>query len=630
VLSWLVSGLVLVGCTGCAAGVGSAHPFAVAGVADLDGLEAGSPRRVLEGEWAFFDRTFLDPAALAAGTELSAPTHLVEIPSYWNRLPVDGGARHGGHGYGSYLLELTNVPERSDLGLMLKYACTSYRLFVVQPGRPPPIEPVLESGTVAARRSAAVPGHHPQLGPIGAVGGPLYLLVHVSNFAHRGGGLCAPPVLDEHANLRHRYHLKRTFDAAIVGMLAVLTLYNLSMFRQRPEERASLWLAALAGVVLVRMLAAEAFFELFAGGSSALLFEWSYKSEYLAIPLGCIAMAHFFRHTFPDHLGPSLARFTLWPGLTLVAFTLVTPLPLYSRFVHVYLAFLVLCILYGAVQLVRAWRAGAPHAATVCVGCIPVIAASCYDSAVAESVTYSVYLLPYSMILFIYTQGRVVANRFSDALATSQRLSDDLEDEVGRQTVELRRRTEELERAQRELEILASTDALTGVGNRLSFEQEYAREWRRARRHRRPLAVLLIDVDHFKAINDRHGHIAGDRCLQAVARALAQSARRPADRLARYGGEEFVLVLAETEVDRALAVAERILETVRGLGVDDEGEPIPLFVSIGVAAGVPGEDDEERALLAAADRALYRAKGEGRDRAVVEAVIEPQRAVETD
>ncbi|WP_349974838.1 sensor domain-containing diguanylate cyclase [Pseudomonas sp. WHRI 8519] len=174
---------------------------------------------------------------------------------------------------------------------------------------------------------------------------------------------------------------------------------------------------------------------------------------------------------------------------------------------------------------------------------------------------------------------------------------------------ELRRRHE----AEQGLATLAATDSLTGLANRRRLDQVLRQEWARAQRNRRPLAVLMVDVDHFKAFNQRHGHAGGDHALREVAKTIEQCIRRPADLAARYGGEEFQVVLPETELSGARLLAERIRTHVEALApfADDAHA---VTVSIGISVHTPGTQQDLATMLGAADEALYRAKAKGRNR----------------
>ena len=174
---------------------------------------------------------------------------------------------------------------------------------------------------------------------------------------------------------------------------------------------------------------------------------------------------------------------------------------------------------------------------------------------------------------------------------------------------EISRRAE----AEEKLEELATTDALTGLKNRRRFDTDIDSEWRRAVRQKSPLALLMIDADHFKAYNDTFGHQAGDQVLIGVAICISDSVRRAGDCAARYGGEEFAVLLPGLTAVQALGVAE----TVRLKVERWSGQPTATTVSIGVASATPAPNMEWHQLLNAADKALYAAKANGRNRCVL-------------
>jgi diguanylate cyclase (GGDEF)-like protein len=174
----------------------------------------------------------------------------------------------------------------------------------------------------------------------------------------------------------------------------------------------------------------------------------------------------------------------------------------------------------------------------------------------------------------------------------------------------------ELKRYRDFLEDLSLVDGLTGIGNRRRFDEFLTREWRRSRRARTPLSLLLLDVDFFKAFNDRYGHAAGDDCLREVAATIAMLVRRPGDLCARYGGEEFAAILPHTDLPGARLLGERIREAVMALEIAHAGSSVApvVTVSIGVAAIDPAAEPGPDQLLRRADLRLYEAKTAGRNR----------------
>ena len=186
-------------------------------------------------------------------------------------------------------------------------------------------------------------------------------------------------------------------------------------------------------------------------------------------------------------------------------------------------------------------------------------------------------------------------------------------------TQQVAQRTDALREANEQLVRIAAMDALTGIANRREFNRQFLQAWRNHAGRSAPMAVLIADIDAFKAYNDTYGHLEGDTALAAVASAMAAQVRGAADLAARYGGEEFAVLLPDCGPDDAMAVAQRMLAAVRALGIPHRASDAASHVtlSIGVASLVPQAGDAPDGLLRAADQALYRAKAEGRDRALL-------------
>lgn len=220
--------------------------------------------------------------------------------------------------------------------------------------------------------------------------------------------------------------------------------------------------------------------------------------------------------------------------------------------------------------------------------------------------------------------GRIYAAGACDYIAKPLHI----EEVVARVQAVLRSREEIAHRVARERELVAANrkllrlvtvDPITGVANRRAFNDAMERVWRSGARYNFEVALLMIDVDHFKPYNDQLGHPAGDECLKRVATTLAAALFRPDDFLARYGGEEFAVILPRTGLDGACAVAERLRMTIQNLNIEHPASPTGdrLSISQGVACQIPECASSAAQIIVLADQALYQAKRSGRNRVSV-------------
>ncbi|RTE65575.1 sensor domain-containing diguanylate cyclase [Amphritea opalescens] len=170
--------------------------------------------------------------------------------------------------------------------------------------------------------------------------------------------------------------------------------------------------------------------------------------------------------------------------------------------------------------------------------------------------------------------------------------------------------------AEEEVRNLARLDGLTDIPNRRTFDEFLHNEWRRCLRLNKPICLAIVDLDHFKLLNDHYGHQIGDECLIKIGKLLKKFACRPGDICARYGGEEFALIWADTPLEQAERLSNELLAKIVALGIPNERSPTDdyLTASIGLAMSVPEKDSNERELISLADSMLYRAKESGRNK----------------
>ena len=200
-----------------------------------------------------------------------------------------------------------------------------------------------------------------------------------------------------------------------------------------------------------------------------------------------------------------------------------------------------------------------------------------------------------------------------------------LQEEIRSRTLaqrELERANKELDRVNSRLEFLAAHDELTELANRRHFNNILEKAWLNSHREQSPISLIFCDIDYFKQYNDTYGHLQGDACLKQVATTFKAVLKRPLDLAARYGGEEFAMILPNTDVAGAEALARRIQQGIEELAIVHQGSQLGdrLTVSLGISGMIPGEKNSINTLIAEADKALYRAKAAGRNRTIVSVI----------
>ena len=289
-------------------------------------------------------------------------------------------------------------------------------------------------------------------------------------------------------------------------------------------------------------------------------------------------------------------------GALAALITVIIPLASHSPWAQAYLVTLAVVGVYiNTVQRTRFWPAVGVMALILCEHVYALTVLPAQDAQL--SVALTLFLVATAAFALYCNYGLERDERHSYLLRRRQ--------------LALRRR---LNAANEELGRHARLDPLTGLSNRRHFDEFVRQSWEDAARRGAELALLLVDIDHFKAYNDRFGHQAGDDCLVAVAQALVSCVRRPGDLVARWGGEEFAVVLPNTDAATAALVAERMRVAVAARSHVDEGRALEgtVTASVGLAHARPHAADDVNvgvhALVAEADDALYRAKQAGRNR----------------
>lgn len=402
--------------------------------------------------------------------------------------------------------------------------------------------------------------------------------------AHTDDALILPMRLLDAQALEHARTLTHYSYGALYGFLLALLAYNLMLYAGL-KERNNLNYSIYLGTFILLNLS-------YTGHAGAWLWPDSLLLKRYAILLLMGAMAwlglHFARHFLElDAHAPRLARAVQQAANAVMLLLLLCvifdwhALANYVAFVSV-LIYTLLMVLLGVISL-RHGRVAARYflAATLC---------GMFGTAITDLAVWG--LIPFSTLTYRAVDIGILLEATLLALALAY---------------QMRRH----QQARLKAETLARIDPLTGLLNRRAFLEQGNALWSTALRHGQPLALIMLDLDHFKSINDQHGHDMGDSCLIATARLLTQQCRT-GDILARWGGEEFLLLLPATSLQEALQLAERLRQALAGLSLDSTQAGLSLSASFGVIAREQQEQLEQ--LINAADERLYQAKQSGRNR----------------
>ena len=433
------------------------------------------------------------------------------------------------------------------------------------------------------------------------------------------GALHLPLILRTPAHLMARDHDEQFILGLYYGILLAMFIYNTMLFAS-VRDRSYLYYSLYIGAWSLMQM-----------GLNGLAFEYLWPNSphwaNIAVPFFVgvnICMTTLFSKSFLqiEVIAPGLTRYFngfVVLGLAVMAGVFVLPYTSATKIAQggalaecaFVLAAGAYCLRRGGMQaryFMLAWS-------VLLLGAIMYVM---QNSGMIQSVFITEYGLQIGSAVEVLLFSLALAHRLKvlqdENIRIQREAAELLEERVKQRTLELDGALAHLSEAHQQLTEVSKNDGLTGVRNRATFNERIAAEWQRGTREKKSICVLMVDIDHFKRINDTHGHLIGDVCLKAVASALAAQIHRSGDAVFRFGGEEFALLLPNTDLEGAAFLAEQARHSIEQLNLAPNGQPIPMTVSIGVACLLPASEASYDALLDTADKALYRAKHEGRNR----------------
>ncbi|MDC7222099.1 MAG: GGDEF domain-containing protein [Spirochaetales bacterium] len=540
------------------------YPLAEQGVLDLREVES-TDIQPLFGEWEF----------IAEGGE----RFMLTVPGGWEE--VSGY----NFGKGRYRLTILRSPSPREVAFFMPELSQKYK--VTSNGR------IIYNSIVANRRSGKFSR------PILVLGRETTLVVEIEldNSFFREGGLHHAPLYGSFNDIMQIRNRNIITETAIVSIALFIFLYNLFLYLMKYSDISALYLGLGALAFALRGLfegeyIAELLFPTFSK-------EISYRANFCLLYLGMSAMTLFLfkvfspRRKFTVRMIYGLCFF----AVALAVASALVPMRVLSLSIYVIQSYGLVLLLICLFMILWGVKNRREDSWIILIGILILLAFGIADIWSIHGNLRVVSGTQKGLILLLLALFVVITRKFGRAYFRAEKLSHDLEGEVARQTEELKK--------------LSFTDSLTGVNNRRRFLELAQREVIIHRRHKRSLGVMMMDLDHFKLINDRYGHSCGDKALVYLAR-LCTNEIRESDILGRLGGEEFAVILLETELSGAHDVAERIRRKLEESTLRRNDDIPPMTISIGLVLLQDGESLEEA--MARADALMYSAKKGGRNR----------------
>jgi diguanylate cyclase (GGDEF)-like protein len=556
-------------------------------------IDAGD-RVELGGDWWFEFGQHLTPSELMDQIQ-DQNLELVPTPSSWHNFIKPDRANPSLDGIATYATRITFDRKPSKpISLLVPYITDGYRIMWMPYNQPEKAMFLGQSGDWETGKNTA---REDMLYAIPAEKDGI-LITYVAKTRSFQGGILEPfTIQDSHVAL----NLKGINDfarALMMGAILIMSIHYFVQYFHWRNNLSLLLLSLICFVMLIRSMGVSGNTDLLLSYLTPDHFTVRLRAEYLTIVIGPTAFLHFFhsliRGLFPKRFLQGVWTLTLILAIT----TLIIPFNVMTKNLLVYqihmltVSFIALFSLFWP-----AWK-GKPFARLLLVGTAILALGVLNDVYASISVSYHIYLIEFFVFFFLIFQAQVVGIKLNETVSLSARLKSE---------------KQKLEHKHDKALLDSQLDHLTGLYNRKAFEELFNLTWQHSLISQESLSIILIDLDHFKDINDVHGHLIGDEVLIYIASLLRSQNLRKGDFISRYGGEEFVLILPDTRLEDAYNIAEKLrIAIAHAPAYEDNLINLRITTSIGVFATIPKEENYKSA-LGKADEALYKAKNNGRN-----------------
>ncbi|WP_078556289.1 diguanylate cyclase [Bacillus alkalicellulosilyticus] len=560
----------------------------------------------LEGEWKIYWDELVTHEMLE-NTDIEP--EVLHVPLLWSKIDRP-------EGFATYRLLITGLVEGEIYSLKMMDFHSAYSMWL--DGRE-----VASAGVVGKTAEQEQPQFNTQRVTFIGTGQTTELLIQISNFHFREGGIWFPPTIGLVEQVQQAHTNYVAFEYMLFASLILVGVIHIGQYINRRKDKVPLWFGLFCIAISLRSIAVGEIILVnwFPEAPMEVVTKFSYFWYYISVPF----FSYFLYYMFREEASERVTKINAFLGFIFSSLVLMTPAIVYSNVLIIYNSITVVVIIYFLVVLLNAVKKNRRGSVLMLFCYILFASTVIFDILVAQNVVYGKPLTAFGLLIFVFAQSYVTFSKQSRAFREVETIREQLKEANESLDEKIRNRTKELEDSQQQLltmneqlRKLSYLDGLTNVANRRLFDKKLSEQWDVSNEKKESICLLLLDVDYFKLYNDEYGHLSGDDCLKQIALVLQNTFNKKSQLVARFGGEEFAILLPNTARSEAVELANRCRKDIEDQEIPHTKSLISNYVtvSIGVASVVANPNKESTFLIREADTALYLAKENGRNTVV--------------
>ncbi|TQR17182.1 diguanylate cyclase [Psychrobacillus vulpis] len=553
----------------------------------------------LNGEWKFFWKELLSENEIRKRLQVNDQANVL-LPTGWK--DVVGTS----FGYGTYYLKVILPKEKvgNTLAITTTNQSTSYTLLVDGVR-------VASNGYVGTSLETSDPKYSNRLVYFTPRNNEIHIVLHISNFVHPIGGATEPIYLGTTEQVTKNSATTLAYTMFIIGSILAMGVYELFIYFFRREEKVFFYFGLISILISIFSILKSPYYinNIF----PSIDWIWGHRFEIICVYLLFLFYVLLVRTMYPSETKKAPVVFGVIASIVAILITLFTEPIFYLPILHYILIIIGIYMVYILYILILAYRRKRPTALVNIFANLLFFILVINDMLLSLNLIHTIPLTIIGFFWYVIVQSINLSKDYARKFDESKKLSIDLQKLNASLDEKIEERTEELKQKNDELKRLTLVDGLTGIYNRRYFDEYMDKYFEEAISNKKPLSLIMIDVDNFKMYNDFNGHLAGDEVLKEYTQFVKEMCNGKTF-IARYGGEEFVVVLPNTTIRDAVGFAEEIRLLVEEQKVPIGMDDLYVTISMGISSTEQHEFIRKEELIERADRALYQSKENGKNR----------------